>query len=83
MPVTGVTISGCSGNLNIGQTRTLTANVSPSNATNKTVTWSSNNTAAVTVNSNGLVTAVGKGTARVTVTTNDGSKTASVTFTVN
>ncbi len=54
----------------------------PANATNKAVTWSSNNKAIATVNSKGLVTAVKKGTATITVTTKDGNKTATCTVTV-
>lgn len=59
----------------VGKTATLTPTVAPANATNKNVTWSSDNTAVATV-SNGTVTAVSVGTANITVTTVDGSKTA-------
>jgi len=63
-----------------GQTVSLTATVLPENAANKTVTWTSSNTAAATV-SNGVVTAVATGTATVTATTSNG-KTASCTVAV-
>jgi gliding motility-associated-like protein len=56
--------------------------VAPSNATNKTVSWSSSNTAIATVSTGGLVTAVAAGTATITVTTQDGSKTATCAVTV-
>ena len=51
----------------------LKANVLPEGATNKTVTWASSNHEVVTVNENGLVTAVAVGSATVTATTTDGS----------
>ncbi len=56
-----------------GETATLTATAAPSNATNKSVTWTSSNTAVATVDNNGLVTAVANGTATITATANDGS----------
>ena len=57
-----------------GQTYQLKATASPSNATNKSVTWQSSNTRVVTVNSAGRLTAVGNGSATITVTAKDGSK---------
>ena len=57
-----------------GQTYQLTATASPSNATNKSVTWQSSNTKVVTVNSSGNLTAVGNGSATITATAKDGSK---------
>ena len=66
-----------------GQTAQLSASVSPSNATNKSVTWSSSNSNVATVN-NGVVTAVGNGSATITATAADGSgKRASCSVTVN
>ncbi|MBR6169525.1 MAG: Ig domain-containing protein, partial [Bacteroidaceae bacterium] len=55
------------------QTATLTATVLPSNATNKSVMWTSSNTSVATVDANGKVTAVANGTATITAKTNDGS----------
>jgi hypothetical protein len=60
---------------------TLTATVSPSNATNKTVTWSSSNTSVAKVSSSGKVTPVGDGTAVITAKTANG-KPAYCTITV-
>lgn len=57
-----------------GQTYQLKATASPSNATNKSVTWKSSNTKVVTVNSSGKLTAVGNGSATITATAKDGSK---------
>jgi len=81
--VTGITIPGAATrNLTAGQTLQLSATVAPTNATNQAVTWNSNNTAVATVNANGLVTTTSAGTATITVTTQDGSRTAQVTVTV-
>ena len=80
--VTGVTVSPASASISAAATQQVTATVSPSNATNKTVSWSSSNTAVATVNASGLVTAVAPGTATITVTTQDGARTATSTITV-
>lgn len=66
----------------IGQTLKLTAEVAPSNAGNKEVTWSSSNPSVAQVDQDGLVTAKGNGTAVITVTTRDGGKTSSCRITV-
>ena len=79
--VTGVTLNKTTTTLLVGATESLTATVAPEIATNKNVTWSSSNTAVATV-SNGVVTGVSVGTATITVTTEDGSKTAECTITV-
>lgn len=79
---TGVTLNKTSTTLSIGGTEQLTATITPSNATNKTVTWSSNNTNIATVSSTGLITAKAAGNATITVTTQDGNKTATCTVTV-
>ena len=79
--VTDVTLNRTTSTLNVSGTKTLTATVLPENATNKSVSWSSNNTAVATVN-NGVVTAVALGSATITVTTSDGNKTAICAITV-
>jgi uncharacterized protein YjdB len=61
-----------------GMTMQLTVEVEPYNAPNKAVTWASSNPGVATVNVTGWVTAVAKGKAIITVTTNDGSFTDSV-----
>ena len=66
--VTKVTLNKSSLSIEKGSTYQLKATVSPTNATNKTVTWKSNNTSIVTVNSNGLVSAKGIGSATITAT---------------
>ena len=65
-----------------GKAYTLKATVSPSNASIKNVTWASSNTKVATVNSSGKVTAVGVGTANITVKTKDKGKTAVCKVTV-
>ncbi len=79
--VTGVSLNKSSLTLAVGGSETLTATVAPSNATNKNVTWSTSDKSVVKV-SDGRLTAVAPGTAKVKVTTVDGSKTASCEVTV-
>ena len=69
--VTGVQMSQAELALETGATHTLTAYVKPSNASNQSVSWSSNDDNVATV-SNGLVTAVAVGSATITVTTDEG-----------
>lgn len=83
VPVTGVTLNKTSTSLYVGDTETLTATVAPDSASNKSVTWSSDNEGVATVN-NGVVTAVSAGTAVITATAADGSgANASCTVTVS
>ena len=79
--VTGVKLDQTTLTLNAGESAQLTATVSPSNATNKSVTWSASNS-NVSV-SGGKVTAKTAGSAIVTVTTADGGYTAQCNVTVN
>ena len=80
--VLGVTLDKQTMSLTAGSTGTLTATINPTNAANKSLTWTSDNTAVATVNENGVVTAVAEGTAKITVKTADGEKTAVCTVTV-
>jgi uncharacterized protein YjdB len=70
--VTSVTVTPSSATVQQQQTVQLTATVSPSNATDQSVSWTSSNTAVATVSATGLVTAVGGGTATITATTTSG-----------
>ena len=81
VPVTGVSLNKTELTLTEGNIETLTATITPDNATNKNVTWSSDTPSVASVN-NGVVTAVAPGTATITVTTEDGSKTATCAVTV-
>ena len=80
--VTGVSLSSNSGTLYPTDTEQLIATFTPFNATNQSVTWSSDNS-SVAIVYQGLVTAIAEGTANITVTTVDGGFTASTTITVS
>ena len=79
--VTGVALDQTTLILAKGGTATLKAVVAPADASNKGVSWSSSDTSVATV-SGGVVTARGAGTATITVTTDDGGKTAGCTVKV-
>lgn len=81
--VTGVTLNKTSTSIQVGGTETLTATVSPKDAANKKVTWESSNAAIASVDANGKVTGVKAGEATITVTTEDGGKTATCKVTVS
>lgn len=70
---TGITLNKSELSLEIGNTETLIATVTPSNVTNGNVTWSSSNTAIASVSSNGMVTAHTVGNAVITAYTTDGT----------
>ena len=80
MPVSGVALDKTSAELQVGKTLTLTATVTPDNATDKAVAWTSSNDAVATVDANGIVTAKAEGTATITATA--GGKTVTCTVTV-
>jgi uncharacterized protein YjdB len=73
--VSGVSLSPASLSLTKGATGNVTASISPSNATNKSVSFSSSDVAVATVSQSGVVTAVAEGRANITATTADGSFT--------
>ena len=78
---TSVTISPSTASVEMGETVQLTETILPTNATDKSVSWSSSNQSIATV-SNGLVTGVSAGSATITVTTTDGGLTATCAVTV-
>ena len=82
VPVSSVVLDKNTDTLLTGNTMTLTATVSPDNATNKGVSWSSDDTTVAAVDGNGKVTAVAPGTATIKATTADGGKTATCIITV-
>jgi uncharacterized protein YjdB len=83
--VTGVTLTPSALELIVGgeggNTGNLSVTVQPAGATDQRVSWKTSDAGVATVNS-GLVTAVAPGTAKITVTTTDGNKTATCTVTV-
>jgi len=79
--VTEVTLSQPTAGLTVGDTITLTETVLPQNATDKTVTWTSSNPAVASVE-NGRIIALTEGTTNITVTTQNGNKTATCVVTV-
>ena len=81
--VTGVTLNKSALTLIAGASETLTATVAPADATNQKVTWKSSNAAVATVDATGKVTAVKAGEATITVTTDDGGKTATCKVSVS
>ena len=82
IPVMGVTLNKTVLTLETGASETLTATVAPAEATNKKVTWKSDKPEIASVDANGKVTGVAAGEATITVTTEDGSKTATCKVTV-
>lgn len=78
IPVESVTLDEEALELTEGNTATLTATVAPEDATDKTVTWSSDNMDVATVDENGLVTAVAEGTANITATAGEQSAACAV-----
>ncbi len=70
---TSVSLDNASMSIVTGESRQIKATVSPSDATYKTVSWSSNNTSVATVDDDGIVTAHAVGTAIITATAKDGS----------
>ena len=74
--VSGVTVSPYSATLTIGQTQTFTATVSPSNATDQSVVWSSDDESVVSIDQNGLATCVGVGQTKITATASNGKNRA-------
>jgi len=81
--VTGVSLKSSTSLVVGGVPETLFAEITPSNATNKSVTWSSSNTSVATISEGGVVTAVSVGSTTITVMTADGYKTATCTVTVS
>ena len=80
--VSGVSINQTNITVKEGESQSLSATVSPSDAQNKAVSWSSSNSSVATVDNSGRVTGVKAGSATITVTTSDGGKTATCSVTV-
>lgn len=81
-PVTAVDLDYTSITLKLGEQFRLTAKVSPDDASNKTILWSSSDTNVATVNENGMVTAVGSGSATILAKSEDSGATSMCNVTV-
>lgn len=82
IPVTSVSLDRTTLEMEIGDEVRLNVSISPENATNKDVKWSSSDDSVVTVSKYGLVTAMQKGTATIYITTDDNAMTAECSVTV-
>ena len=80
--VTGISLDHPSATIKEGETVTLVATVTPDNAANKTVKWSSSSETVATVDGNGKVTGIKAGSATITATTEEGGKKATCALTV-
>lgn len=79
VPVASVSISPAELTMTVGETSQLSAEVLPANADNKTVLWSTSDDAVAEVSENGLVTAVGEGSAEITAKVSDVTATCTIT----
>lgn len=82
IPVQSISIGGDI-SLSLRETQTLECTFTPANATNRTVTWTSSDNGIVSVSADGTIVAEGIGSATITATTADGSKTDEITVTVS
>lgn len=80
--VTGVSLNKTETTISVNATETLTATITPADATNKNVTWTSSATGVATVSDNGVVKGIAEGTATITVKTVEGDFTATCDVTV-
>src|SRR5688500_12579634 len=83
IPVITVSVTSPTPSIIVGATSQLSVVIGPANATNKSVTWASNNAGIASVDANGLVRGIAPGTAVITAKTVDGNKTATASITVN
>ena len=81
--VTGVKLNVTSKSIAVGESFVLNATVSPSNATMKSVSWSSSDETVATVDADGIVTGLKVGSCKITVATDDGNKTATCDVSVS
>ncbi len=75
VPVTGITVNPATLELHAGQEFALNTDIQPANASNKSVSWTSDNELVASVSAGGVVTALAVGTATITATTDDGGFT--------
>lgn len=80
--VTGIKLDKTQTTMTVGETGTLVATITPENATNKNISWTTSDENVATVSDTGIITAISEGTATITAITEDGNKTASCTVNV-
>ena len=80
--VTGIKASSSSITISIGDTTKFNYSITPNDATNKDVTYSSSNTGVAKVDSNGKITGIKEGSAKISATTKDGNYSTEMTVTV-
>lgn len=80
--VAGISVSPSNITLEVGESQTVTGNLIPKNATNKGISWSSNDITVATVSSSGVVTGKSVGSATITAKADDGGKTSSSNISV-
>ena len=78
VPVKGISLNKNNLNILIGNSETIIANINPTNATNKEVTWTSSNPSVASVDSNGKITAKKIGTTIITASINGYSSTSTI-----
>lgn len=81
--IASIDISPNNGELNIGEERTIEINILPENASDKTISWASDNEEIANVNNTGKIHANKEGKVNIIATSNDGNKKAIYTLTVN
>ena len=81
MPVTGITTSQATATIKLGTTKQVTATVTPDNATDKKVVWTTADANIATVDATGLITPVAEGSTKVTATSGTASADVVVTVT--
>ena len=80
--VKGIKLNKTKTSIQIGSTEKLTATITPTNASNKTIKWSTSNENIASISNNGVIKGIGKGTATITAQTEDGNFKATATVTV-
>ena len=80
--VTGINLDEENISMNVGDSDILTVTITPDNATNQNITWSSSDESIVTVNSEGEIEGISSGDVTITATTKDGNKKATCEITV-
>lgn len=76
--ISNIELTSNSESISVGETLQLNAIISPENASNKTVNWTSTNPLIASVNASGLVTAIAEGKTQIIATTTDGSNLSAI-----